>query len=83
MFANNTEQLNNIMKEFGRIQSNVFRGKLSRSIKLPNNAGDYLVQMALKEVAKSEGRTQARYGWNENTRCFFVKLYTEKQLTFL
>ena len=74
MYTNNIEQLSNIMKEFGRIQSNVFRVKLSRSIKLPNNAGDYLVQMALKEVAKPEGRTQARYGWNENTRCFFAKI---------
>ena len=74
LYANNTEQLNNIMKEFGRKQSTIFRVKLSRSIKLPNNTGDYLVQMALKEVAKPGVQTRASYGWNENTRCFFAKV---------
>ena len=74
LYANNTEQLYQIIKSFGKENANVFRIKLSRNIKLPNNAGEYLIQTALSEVAKPGQRIQASYGWNENTRCFFAKI---------
>lgn len=74
LYANNMEQLNDIIKALGRKQSNVFRIKLSRSIKLPNNAKDYLIKMVFNEVAKPGMQVRASYGWNENTRCFFAKI---------
>ncbi|MCL2293393.1 MAG: hypothetical protein FWC36_00775 [Spirochaetes bacterium] len=74
LYANNTEQLNKIIKAIAGKQANVFKIKLSRCIKLPNNAGDYLAQMVLNEVAKPGGRKRASYGWNEHTRCFFAKI---------
>ena len=74
LYANNMEQLKTIVKAFGRKNSNVFRVKLSRSINLPNNAGEYLVQRVLNEVIQPGERKQASYGWNENMRCFFAKI---------
>ena len=74
LYAYNTEQLKAIVKAFGRKNSSVFRIKLSRNIKLPNNAGEYLVQTVLNEAAKPGMRTQASYGWNENAMCFFAKI---------
>ena len=74
LYANNAEQLNEVIKAHIRKNSNVFRIKLSRSIELPNNAGEHLVQMVLNEVVNPGERKQASYGWNENTRCFFAKI---------
>ena len=74
LYANNTKELNDIIKAFGKKSADVFRIKLARSIKLPNNEGDYLIQMVLKEAAKPGMRTQASYNWDENTRCFFAKI---------
>ena len=74
LYANNTEQLNQIVKAVCRKGENVFRIKLSRNIKLPDNTGDYLVQMVFNEVVKPGTHAQASYGWNENTRCFFAKI---------
>ena len=74
LYASNSGQLAGIVKALARKNSNVFRLKLSRNINLPNDAGNYLCQMVLNEVAKPGVRTQASYGWNENTRCFFAKI---------
>ena len=74
LYANNTGQLNEIIKGIGGKNAGIFRAKLSPEIKLPDNAGDYLVQMALNEAAKPGQRIQASYDWNENTRCFFAKI---------
>jgi len=74
LYANTTTELSEIVKTHGRKNVNVFRIKLDRNIKLPNNAGDYLVQMVLNEVIKPGERKQASYSWDENSRCFFVKI---------
>ena len=79
LYVSNTKELSDIIKAFGKKSANVFRIKLARSIKLPDNAEDYLIQMVLKEAAKPGMRTQASCNWNENTRCFFAKvLYKER-----
>jgi len=74
LYANNTEQLNEIIKAYGNKQAKVFRIKLSRNIPLPNNAGEYLTQKVVGAAIKSAGRFQVCHGWNENTRCFFAKI---------
>jgi len=74
LFANDADQLNEIIKAYDKEQANVFRIKLSRNISLPNNAGEYLAQRVVNEAANFEGRKQFSYGWSENTRCFFAKI---------
>jgi hypothetical protein len=74
LYANTTDQLNEIIKAYGKKQANVFRIKLSRNISLPDNAGDYLVQKVVDEAVTVTGRIQVCHGWNENTRCFFAKI---------
>jgi len=76
LFAGNSDQLQAIIKMFGKTKNNAIRIKISRNINLPNNQGEYLVQMVLREVARFGMRIQASYSWNENTRCFFAKIIT-------
>jgi transglutaminase/protease-like cytokinesis protein 3 len=68
------EQLDDVIKEFCRDSSVVLQLKLSRNIKLPNNAGKHLIQMILKRITKPGMKTRASYGWNANTRCFFARI---------
>ena len=76
IYANNAEQLKQIIKTYGSKKSDVLRIKLSRIITLPSNAGEHLIQMVLNEEIKPGERKQASYSWNEKTRCFFAKIVT-------
>lgn len=74
LYASNTEHLNKIIKALGSQNTNVIRLKLSRNIKLPNNAGEYLMQITTNEVIKPGERKQVGYSWSDRTRCFFAKI---------
>ena len=74
LYANTTDQLNEIIKAYAKKQTNVFQVKLSRNISLPKNAGEYLTQRIVNESAIFEGHIKFIYGWNENTRCFYAKI---------
>ena len=74
LHADNTEQLNEIINAYGSKRSKVFRIKLSNTVPLPGNAGDYLAQKAANTAAKYTDRARISYSWNDNTRCFFAKI---------
>ena len=61
LYANSMEQLTTIVKAFAGKNSNVFRIKLSKGIKLPNNAGEYLTLLLRYEAAKPGKRIQASH----------------------
>ena len=74
LYADNTEELKKIVKAINKKNADVFRLKISRNIKLPDNDGDYLSQVVLDEVTRPGMRSRASYSWNENTRCFFARV---------
>jgi len=74
LYANNLEQLNDIVKASGQKLDKLIRVKLSRNINFPKNAEEYLTQLLFKEMAVAGKRTQFMYGWDEHTRCFFAKV---------
>jgi transglutaminase/protease-like cytokinesis protein 3 len=74
LFASNMDQLKSIVCAFAKNRNHSIRLKLSSNIILPNNAGEFLVQMVLAEIAQAGRRTQANYSWNDKTRCFFAKI---------
>jgi hypothetical protein len=73
LYVNDKEQLNEILTEFCKSRDNILQIKISRNIKLPDNAGKYLIQIILNEIAKPGKRAKASYSWNGNTRTFFVR----------
>jgi len=73
LYANNKEQLSDMFRAMGKSRHVPVRVKLSLNIALPENAGEHLAQMLLKEAVKVGASAQLSYRWNEHTRCFFAK----------
>ena len=74
LYANNVDQLSEIIKACTKNGEKVFRIQLAHNVTLPKNAGEYLAQKVMNEGVKLTGHIQASYGWNENVRCFFAKI---------
>jgi len=73
LYINNADLLDAIIKTYVNKQANIFRIKVSRSVSLPENAGEYLAQKVIDEAIKFTEHVKISYGWNKNTRCFFAK----------
>ena len=74
LYINSLEHLAFCIKTLAGANSNVFRFKLAGNINLPDNEGDYLVQLILNEVVKPGMSKKASYVWNEKLRCFSARL---------
>ena len=73
-FAINTDQLKNIIRTYSNYNTNFFRIKLSSNFRLPKDPGNFLMEMVFNEIVKPGMSKQASYIWNENIRCFSVKI---------
>ena len=74
LLVNNAAELKGVFKTLNKNHNKVFKVKLSDRFILPENPGDYLAQVLLKEIAATGKRVQISYTWDENVRCFFAKV---------
>ena len=74
LFASNEEEMNEVLRAAKNSNDVSIRIKISRNVKLGEDAGEKLAQMYVDEVAKPGIGIQICYGWNEKTRCFFAKI---------
>jgi len=73
LYAENDEQLNEIIKGHSQKGTKIFRLKLSNNVLLPNNAGEYLAQKILDEAVNAKENIKICYNWDDNTRYFFAR----------
>ena len=73
LFANNIGQCADIIRATLKKQSSFIRLRLSYNIALPENTGDYLMQLVMTEARKHGISKRFEYYWNDQTRCFYLK----------